>query len=93
MTLAHMGGIHGQAVVWMPLVMGIGLWLVMRTGKEEPSEEEDHRGVGGAVRAGGGFNGNNRPRNGIPTWSKHQRYRGPRGRVHFVAPPVGSRTN
>ena len=41
MTLAHMGAIHGLAVVWMPLVMGIGLWLVMRTGKEEPSEEEE----------------------------------------------------
>ena len=47
MTLAHMGGIHGQAVVWMPLVMGIGLWLVMRTGKEEPSEEEETIEVSG----------------------------------------------
>jgi hypothetical protein len=35
-----MGAIHGLAVVWMPLVMVIGLWLAMRTGKEEPSEEE-----------------------------------------------------
>jgi hypothetical protein len=36
-----MGAIHGLAVVWMPLLMGIGLWLGMRTGKEEPSEEEE----------------------------------------------------
>jgi hypothetical protein len=41
LTLAHMGAIHGLAVVWMPLLMGIGLWLGMRTGKEEPSEEEE----------------------------------------------------
>jgi hypothetical protein len=33
-----MGGIH---VVWMPLVIGIGLWLVLRFVKEEPSEEEE----------------------------------------------------
>ena len=61
MTLAHMGGLHGLAVVWPPLVLVVGLWLATRTGKEEPSEEEDHRGVGGAVRAGGGFDGNHRP--------------------------------
>jgi hypothetical protein len=24
----------------MPAVMGIGLWLILRTGKQEPSEEE-----------------------------------------------------
>jgi hypothetical protein len=36
-----MGAIHGLAVVWMPLVIVIGVWLVMRTGKEEPSEEEE----------------------------------------------------
>lgn len=41
MTLAHMGGLHGPAVVWMPLVIGIGLWLVLRAIKEEPSEEEE----------------------------------------------------
>jgi hypothetical protein len=35
-----MGGIDELAVIWMPAVMGIGLWLIMRTGKEEPSEEE-----------------------------------------------------
>ena len=52
MTLAHMMGLHGLAVVWPPLVLVIGLWLVTRTGKEEPSEEEDHRGVGGAMRGG-----------------------------------------
>ncbi|HVG66512.1 MAG TPA: hypothetical protein VND02_10675 [Actinomycetota bacterium] len=40
MTLAHMGGIDELAVIWMPAVMGIGLWLIMRTGKEKPSEEE-----------------------------------------------------
>lgn len=52
MTLAHMGGLHGLAVVWPPLVLVVGLWLATRTGKEEPSEEEDHRGVGGAMRGG-----------------------------------------
>jgi hypothetical protein len=36
-----MGGIHGLAVVWMPLLIVIGLWLAMRTGKEKPSEEEE----------------------------------------------------
>ena len=40
MTLAHMGGLHGLAVVWPPLVLVVGLWLATRTGKEEPSEEE-----------------------------------------------------
>jgi hypothetical protein len=35
-----MGGIDELAVIWMPLVMGFGLWLIMRTGKEKPSEEE-----------------------------------------------------
>jgi len=62
LTLAHMMGLHGLAVVWPPLVLVIGLWLATRISKEEPSEEEeDHRGVGGAMRAGGGFDGNNRP--------------------------------
>jgi hypothetical protein len=43
LTLAHYGGIDELAVVWMPLVMGIGLWLIMRTGKDEKDEkgEED----------------------------------------------------
>ena len=51
MTLAHMGGLHGLAVVWPPLVLVIGLWLATRISKEQPSEEEeDHRGVGGAMR-------------------------------------------
>jgi cbb3-type cytochrome oxidase subunit 3 len=36
-----MGGIDELAVIWMPLVMGIGLWLILRTGgKEEAGEEE-----------------------------------------------------
>jgi cbb3-type cytochrome oxidase subunit 3 len=36
-----MGGIDELAVIWMPLVMGIGLWWIFRTGKDEqPSEEE-----------------------------------------------------
>jgi hypothetical protein len=36
-----MGGVDELAVIWMPLVMGIGLWLIFRTGKDEqPSEEE-----------------------------------------------------
>ena len=37
---AHMGGIDELAVIWMPLVMGIGLWLIFRTGKDEPSKED-----------------------------------------------------
>jgi hypothetical protein len=40
-TLAHMGGIDELAVIWMPLVMGIGLWLIFRTGKDEQHQEED----------------------------------------------------
>ena len=39
-TLAHMGGIDELAVIWMPLVMGIGLWLIFRTGKDEQTEED-----------------------------------------------------
>jgi hypothetical protein len=39
-TLAHMGGIDELAVIWMPLVMGIGLWLIFRTGKDEQPEED-----------------------------------------------------
>jgi hypothetical protein len=35
-----MGGIDELAVIWMPLVMGIGLWLILRTGKEEAGKEE-----------------------------------------------------
>ena len=41
MELAHYGGIDELAIIWMPAVMGIGLWLIMRTGKEESSEEEE----------------------------------------------------
>ena len=42
MTLAHYGGIDELAIIWMPAVMGIGLWLIMRTGKpEEGTGEED----------------------------------------------------
>ena len=40
LELAHYGGIDELAIIWMPAVMGIGLWLILRTGKEEPSEEE-----------------------------------------------------
>ncbi len=38
--VAHMGGIDELAVIWMPLVMGIGLWLIFRTGKDESSQED-----------------------------------------------------
>ena len=38
--LAHMGGIDELAIIWMPLVMGIGLWLIFRTGKDETSQED-----------------------------------------------------
>jgi hypothetical protein len=31
-----MGGLHGLAVVWPPLVLVIGLWLATRISKEEP---------------------------------------------------------
>jgi hypothetical protein len=41
LTLAHYGGIDELAVIWMPAVMGIGLWLIMRTGKPEDRSEED----------------------------------------------------
>jgi len=41
LVVGHYGGIDELAVIWMPAVMGIGLWLIFRTGKEEPSEEED----------------------------------------------------
>jgi hypothetical protein len=40
LELAHYGGIDELAIIWMPAVMGIGLWLILRTGKEEPAEEE-----------------------------------------------------
>jgi hypothetical protein len=39
--LAHMGGIDELAIIWMPLVMGIGLWLIFRTSKDEQSEDAD----------------------------------------------------
>jgi hypothetical protein len=35
-----MGGIDELAVIWMPLVMGIGLWLIFRTGKDEQHPED-----------------------------------------------------
>jgi hypothetical protein len=41
LTLAHYGGIDELAMIWMPLVMGIGLWLIMRTGKDEQHGEEE----------------------------------------------------
>lgn len=40
MIVGHYGGIDELAVIWMPAVMGIGLWLIFRTGKEETSEED-----------------------------------------------------
>lgn len=42
MVVGHYGGLDELAVVWMPAVMGIGLWLIFRTGKdqEETSEED-----------------------------------------------------
>jgi ABC-type nickel/cobalt efflux system permease component RcnA len=39
-TVAHMGGIDELAIIWMPLVMGIGLWLIFRTGKDETGQED-----------------------------------------------------
>jgi ABC-type nickel/cobalt efflux system permease component RcnA len=36
-----MGGIDELAVIWMPLVMGIGLWLIFRTGKDEQQHQEE----------------------------------------------------
>jgi hypothetical protein len=36
-----MGGIDELAVIWMPLVMGIGLWLIFRTGfTKEPGPDD-----------------------------------------------------
>lgn len=39
MIVGHYGGIDELAVIWMPAVMGIGLWLIFRTGKEDEKEE------------------------------------------------------
>jgi hypothetical protein len=39
LVVGHYGGLDELAVVWMPAVMGIGLWLIFRTGKEEEEEE------------------------------------------------------
>ena len=36
-----MGGIDELAIIWMPAVMGIGLWLIFRTGKPEEADEEE----------------------------------------------------
>jgi hypothetical protein len=41
LVIGHYGGIDELAVIWMPAVMGIGLWLIFRTGKEEEMSEED----------------------------------------------------
>jgi cbb3-type cytochrome oxidase subunit 3 len=41
LVIAHYGGIDELAVIWMPAVMGIGLWLIFRTGKKEEASEED----------------------------------------------------
>jgi hypothetical protein len=38
LELAHYGGIDELAIIWMPAVMGIGLWLILRTGKEEEQQ-------------------------------------------------------
>jgi hypothetical protein len=40
LELAHYGGIDELAIIWMPAVLGIGLWLIMRTGKDEQTEED-----------------------------------------------------
>ena len=40
MELAHYGGIDELAIIWMPAVMGIGLWLILRTGKDEQQSDE-----------------------------------------------------
>lgn len=45
MVVAHYGGIDELAVVWMPAVMGIGLWLIFRTGKEEEETSEEDADV------------------------------------------------
>jgi hypothetical protein len=37
-VLAHMGGIDETAIVWVPLVMGGGLWWLLRGG--DPDEDE-----------------------------------------------------
>jgi hypothetical protein len=39
LIVAHYGGIDELAVIWMPAVMGVGLWLIFRTGKEDGKEE------------------------------------------------------
>jgi hypothetical protein len=41
LELAHYGGIDELAIIWMPAVMGIGLWLILRTGKDEQRNEEE----------------------------------------------------
>ena len=41
MIVGHYGGIDELAVIWMPAVMGIGLWLIFRTGKEVETREVD----------------------------------------------------
>jgi hypothetical protein len=41
LELAHYGGIDELAIIWMPAVMGIGLWLILRTGKDEQQSGEE----------------------------------------------------
>ena len=41
MVVGHYGGIDELAVIWMPAVMGIGLWLIFRTGKDEEETSEE----------------------------------------------------
>jgi hypothetical protein len=39
LELAHYGGIDELAIIWMPAVMGIGLWLILRTGKDKEEQQ------------------------------------------------------
>jgi hypothetical protein len=45
LVVGHYGGIDELAVIWMPAVMGIGLWLIFRTGKEEKETSEEDADV------------------------------------------------
>jgi hypothetical protein len=92
LTLAHMMGLHGLAVVWPPLVIGIGVWLATRTSKEEPSEEEEtteeSEEDGGGRRIRREPSAAKRPTN-LGKASEISRATRPRS---IVAPPVGSLT-
>jgi hypothetical protein len=45
--IAHAGGIDEMAMILMPVVMGVGLWLIMRTGKDESEEDREREEVSG----------------------------------------------